>query len=242
MTDNPRNIIGGNNPPPDPIAELAAIVDNAVHFLDGAKVDNKPLADKIGKLVDLLREGIKTCDAEYDKETAPIKAARKIVDDKYTPVLKKADLALKSAKEALKPWLIAEKKRLELEAKAAQVRADEAAFDAAHERAGAADDDLGAQLRASDAVDEAIKADHIATGAAKKRANIQTDNRALGLRTAWRAEMLQDEENTPAALDWAMCAHYDMMVEFVTQLANKAVRSGFRSIPGFRVYEDTTVA
>ncbi len=83
-------------------------------------------------------------------------------------------------------------------------------------------------------VKEAKQAEAEAKTAEKQRAHAKGEGRATGLRTIPRAVMVTPKE----AAAWVWLDHNDELMAFIQNLADKAVRSGSRQIPGFEVIEE----
>jgi hypothetical protein len=82
-------------------------------------------------------------------------------------------------------------------------------------------------------VQEAKRAEAEAKRAESAKAHAKGEGRATGLRSVWRASM-SDEK---AAAGWMWTDHRAELMAFVQEYADKAVRSGKRTIPGFEILE-----
>lgn len=239
IEDNPRAVIGANNPPePTPFdaaeASIMSLFDEAKHWLDGNGVNSEADALGVSKLLDMIRKAEKSAEEARKTEKKPFDDAAKEVQEKYKPLLTRASLAADAAKAALKPWL--EKLEAEKRAKseAARIEADEKAR-LAQEAIRAADvTDLAARDVAETMLRDAKKAEATATRAENDKAHAKGGARAVTLRTTYRPVMADARE--AARHYWV--ARREETEAFFLGLAEKDVRSGVRAIPGFTVIEE----
>lgn len=236
--ENPRAVIGGNNPPPSPFETAEAAVERiygeAVLWMDGATVDNADLADGINGLIVELGKAKKLADETRKIEKKPHDDASKAVQALYMPLIEKCDLAVAACKKALEPWLKKLADEIEAEAKVAREEA-EAKRLAAEAAIRARDTTNLAETAAAEAlVKAAKKADAIANKAERTTATAGgAMGRATGLRTTY----------TPVMTDPVLAArHYwaaerQEMLDTLQRLADADVRGGKRTIPGFDVTE-----
>lgn len=238
--DNPRAVVGHNNPPPPTPWEAAQeriddLYTEAQGFLDGAPVDNKGLADAVSNLQRLLQTARGAADDARRVENEPFDTGKAEVQARYNPLLKKADNAIEACKKAQEPWL--KKQKAELEAAAAEARrvAQEKAR-LAQEAIRAVDrSNLMARAAAEDLLRDAKVAAIAATKAEKTTAKTGgAFGRAVGLRSVWIATMT----NRRAALKHYCQIRPDQVTEFLQTMADNDVRAGQRSIPGFGIAED----
>jgi len=230
---------GHNNPPQPTPYELSAqeITDlyaEAKLWLDGEKVTTQEQADALNTLADRIRKAGKLADDRRVEEAKPFDYGKKEVQARYKPIIEQADKAVDAVKAALKPYLLElerqqqEKARIAREeaeaARAAAMKAMQERDAANLEQAEAAE----ALVRASKQADlDAIKADNA-------KAHAKGEGRAAHLRTVWRAKMTDPHK----AAAWVWKERNAELVAFVQDLADKAVRSGVRSIPGFEIIDE----
>lgn len=248
-TDTPT--IGHNGPPePTPFeaAEKAVndICDEARMWCDGAPVENDEHADGVGNLIAKIREAHKQAEDAREAELAPLTAQVAAIRSKYSPLIAdnksqkgKTVIALAACKAALEKWLVA--KDAAAKAEARRIR----------EEADAKQREAEAALRASDAANiaereaaEVLLADAKKADLAANRAARQTVvaggafGRSVRLTTRHEATMTGPAE----AARWAWKTHREAMQEFIATLAERDIRSGVRSIPGFAIEEKQVAA
>jgi len=231
----------GDNNPPDPFAGFEAhindLFDEAKNFLDGEGVNTQGQADAVGQLLDQLRTAAKDADKARVEEKKPHDDAAKAVQAKWKPLLDKADLAVTTCKKALAPYLQKVEEEKRKAAEAARLEAEEKARLAQAAAGLAAKDDLAAQEEADRLIREAKKAETAANKAAGDGAKVKGGARAVSLRTSYRPEL----ENAREALLHYVKTRPDDIKALLVQLAERDIREGKRTIPGFRVIEEQTV-
>lgn len=237
---NPRAIIGGNNPPePTPFelvtAEINDLFDEARNFADGQPIDSEALHDAITELYDRLHDAGKRADALRVEEKKPHDDAVKAIQSKWNPFIqeKKGKVAL--GKSALGELLAAWRKKKADEAAAEARRlADIAAAEAEAARAAlqASSGNLEARVIAEQQVDNAK-----AWEKAAKRAD-KAATTGLGLRTVWHGTV----EDWEAAMNWAYDRDAGRFRELVQGMVDEAVRMGTRTVPGVRVWDEKRAA
>ena len=242
-SDDNRLSIGGNNPPPPTAYEIAreeieGLYGEAAHWLDGAKVVDQATADGLAKLIKLIRDAKAGADDARKVENVPFDTGKAEVQARYNPLLKKADLALATCKDALAPWLGAIDRAQREAAEEARRLAAEKAL-AAQQALQAADSaNLAERAKAEALVQDAKRADAQANKIEKATATAASGGRAIGLRTTYH----------PALTDMTAAARHYWSVErrafeeFLIGLAEKDCRAGRREIPGFTVTEKKTAA
>ena len=232
--------IGGNNPPTDPFwlvkSEVDDLYQEAKNWLDGEKVSDPRTAEAIATLLNMLRDAGKKADEEFTKEKAPHLAAGRVVDDKWRPIKTMVKTATDACKKALGAWQAKVDEAQRAHAEAARKLAEETRL-AAEEAARKAQE--SADLKAAE---EAIAAAELARQAeigaqSAENATPKVKNRAgkaIGLRTYYIPTL-----NDPVlAIRHFWPAHRDEFSEVLTRLANEAIRSGVREIPGFTITEE----
>lgn len=232
-TENPRAVIGGNQPP-DPFItikqEIDDLFDEAKNFCDGEPISTPEMADAITKLHDDLHEAGKRAEEMRVAEKKPLDEAVAAVQAKWNPLVqpKKGRVALgkDACASLLTPWRTKLAREKEEAARKAREEAAEAAR-VAQEAMQASRGNLEARV---DAEELAAHAKDVERGA--KRAERQATT-GLGLRTTWVATLI----DAGAGLDWAYDKSPERFTELVQQIANEAVRAGIRTVPGFEVTE-----
>lgn len=234
----------GDNNPPEPIntayeaikLDIDDLFETAQGFLDGDPIANQETADLVNKLIDDARKARAAAEAQRKLEAKPFDDGKAAVQALWTPLTdeKKGRCALiiDTAKRALTPWLnkleeekreIARKAREEADAKAAEARA-----------ALQASIDLEARERAEALLEEAKKAEKVATKAENSKAHAKGgEGRATGLTSVWHTTLTDPVE----ALKHYRATQPNELKEFLLSLAEKDVYRGARQIPGFEIIE-----
>jgi hypothetical protein len=248
---NPRAEIGNNQPPadpppppqPEPVDAFAGfkvhidgLFDEASNFLDGADIENEGQAEAVSTLLGLIRKASGDADKARGAEKKPHDDAGKAVQEKWKPLLGRADMAVDACKKALLPWLT---KQEAIKTAAAVAARQEAAAKAEAAQAAiraANQTDLAAREAAEVLVKDAKRADAAANRAEKDRPAVASAGagRAATLRSYWTAEM----KDARKALTHYVATNPDAVKAFLQGLADVDVRNGKRSLPGFEVVED----
>lgn len=260
--DNPRAVIGANNPPEEvkepaaPKAGWAAVkihmddlLTEAANWADGVAITTPEQAEAVGRLKQDLQTAASDADASRVIEKKPFDDAAAEVQDRYNAYIaplknkkpgsvSKAVLALNNL---LTPWLTKlddERRAREAEAsKAAALAAAEAL--AAHTEAKASTD-LTVIDSAEDKLAEAEALIRQAKGISSEKVHVQGSVRAVGLRSYWVAEM--NEGGGGDAIRHYLKTKPERIKALIQQLAEEDVRGGARAIPGFTVREDRRAA
>lgn len=232
LDTNPREVIGGNSPPAylQVFEEIDDLYQTAKDFADGEPIADEAMHDTISKIRDQIHEAGKRADELRVEEKKPHDDAAKAVQDKYKPVL----LKVTQAKAALGDLLAAWRKRVADEkAEAARLAREEAdrKAAAAQEAMRASSGNLEAREKAEELLQEAKARDRHA------RRTDKAATTGLGLRTAWKAELVDEA----AALDHYYPLYREAFLDLVRGYAAADARGGLRAIPGFRVYEERVV-
>lgn len=233
MTENPRAVVGGNNPPePTPFEAAAEKVDlimmEASHLLDGTAVDSQDGADYADRVLDDLRAVSKTVESAHKVEKEPHLLAGREVDERYRPLREQVKRAIEGCRAALAPWRQKQERIKQEEAAKAAAEAD-AKRRAAEEALRASKvNDLAEREAAEALMKDAKKAE-----AAAKRAD-KAATAGLGLRTEYRAVLIDGA---------AAGRHYwltrpDEFRDLMQRLADADVRNGRREIPGFEIHQE----
>lgn len=237
-----RRGLGHNCPPPSTPFEaiqtdIMDLWDTAMPFLDGKAVASQADADWLGKLRDMALKAHKAADEARKVEKAPFDAGAAEVQARYYPLLVKTKQIQDACKTAAAPWLNALEDEQRAVKEAARIEAErlaeKARQDAIAARALEAPS-LEAQAKADASLEAAEAAQKVSTKAERMKAQAKGGERAMGLRSVWRAELV----NPKAAL-----AHYCItrradVLALLVEVASRDVRAGVREIPGFTVIED----
>lgn len=241
--------IGHNKPPELTPFEMdqQAITDlfeEAKLWLDGEKVETQQQADAINVLKDKIKKAETAADENRKALQKPHKEKVDELQDQYNTLIGSnksikglSVKAVEACNEALKPFLLALKAKQDEEARLARIEADkrrEEALEAMRQRDAA---NLEQTDQAEKLVRDAKDAEVAAKIAEKAKAHAKGGARATGLRSVYRAEMT----DLKAAAAWVWKEKNPDLEAFVQDLADKAVRSGAREIPGFKINEEFVV-
>lgn len=193
MPDNPRAVIGGNNPP-DPLdainAAHEAVISEAPNWLDGAPVETEAQMQAVDDLRKAARAWRMDLEAGQKSESAPLHDAWQAALARWKPTINDAqriEKGLVAAVDGFKRKLAEQKAEAERKARAEAEAARRAAERAAR---AAAESDLEAQREAARLMVEAA-----AATAAAKAASTDT---VKGMRTVTRYEVTDER----ALLHW----------------------------------------
>jgi hypothetical protein len=228
--------IGHNQPEPFELVSesINDLLLEAENFLDGSPIENEEQENAVASILTRLRREAKGADEMRAAERKPHDDAAKQVQAKWKPLLTKAELAINCAKNALGAYL----QRKEAEQRAiAAAAAEEARQQAERAREAAAqanpDDFAGAaavRILQENAADAAKKADRLD----KVRAQATGGERAVGLRSTYRAEIT----DALAFGKWAWTHRQSEYLQFLGEIAARESRHGPKGIPGLTVHED----
>lgn len=224
------------NAPADPATLFKEEIDDllleARNYLDGEPIANEDQANAVSSLLNRLRRVAKDADAARAEEKKPHDLAAKAVQARWKPIIDQAELAASTAKQALAPWLRAVEEKQRAEAEAARREADRLAAIAAEVRAKA-DGNLEATEDAERLLKAAMAAQKDAAKADKAKAHATGGERAVGLRSVW-TPILTDP---CAALRYYRERQPEELKSWLVEQAERDVRAGARSIPGFAIGE-----
>jgi hypothetical protein len=242
----------GHNQPPEATPfetvrdEIDALYAEAKGFLDGEPITTQPMADAVGKLLNLIRAAEKRADEHRKAEVKPLDDAKSEIQARYNALIGqtksvtgKTVLAAEACKQALKPFLMAqEQQRQEAEAKARAEAARLAAEAQAQLDASRQSADLSAREDAETAIQQAKQAEADANRIGKDTARAKGDGqRAVSLRPNYRAEVT----DAKAFAAWAWVTRRDELTAWLGVLAQKEVDASKRDLPGVTVHEERSV-
>ena len=245
--ENPRAVIG-NNAPPEPMTAFEAVKINitdlyeeAVQWLDGTPVETQAQAGAINTLKDRIKKAKAAAEEQYEIEVRPHQDTVKEIQARYNELIGKnksvTGLTVKAEEacnNALRPYLIELDRKQQEAARIAREEADRKQREAMEAMRARDAANLAEREEAERLVREAKAAEAAASAAEKARAHARGDGRATGLRTVYRAVMMNRKESAA----WVWLDHNEELMTFIQDIADKAVRSGRRSIPGFDVIEE----
>jgi len=230
--------IGHNIPPPSPYEAIKAEIEDlfleATNWADGEPIASAEQADAVTRLLESIADAMKRADAARKEEKRPLDEAAAEIQDRYNALIGKttrltgrAVMAKEALQAVLTPWRTkveadkrAEAKRLADEAEAARVAATEAIR--------ASRGNLEEREQAEELYQAAQKVERVARRA-DKDATTKT-----GLRSVWTATLVDEAE----AMDFAYGRAPERFQDLTQQIADEAVRSGLRTVPGFNVVEE----
>jgi hypothetical protein len=236
---NQRAVIGANFPPPDSPFEDASrrvndVYEEAASWLNGERVQDQETANGIANLIALIGKAWDVAETARKAEKKPFDDGANAVQDKYLPLLKRAELAKQACKKALQPWLQKLADEIEAKARAARDEADRKRREAEAAIRKAAPENLTERAAAEALIVGAKHAETVARKAETTTAKAGgTFGRATGLRSVY-TPVLTDARKAMTAY-WA--TNKDEILQFVESLAQRDVRNGKREIPGFRIDE-----
>jgi len=216
LSDNPRAVIGANNPP-DPIdtalAPHADTLDEAANWLDGTPVETEAQMNSVDALIKAMKAARKDVDTARDACTKPLNDAWKAEIARWKPTQDDLDLQVKglvSRVDGFKRKLAAEKEA----ARQAAWAASEAARREAEAKIAAADaGNIEDQREAKAAMD--------AADLARAQAAVAQKDTVKGLRSHDMHEILDYR----AAINWIAVNDKPAMKEFIDgYVKNNATR------------------
>lgn len=218
--------IGHNNPPAVEAFSMALddVYVEAKNWLDGAPCENQAQADAIGLILSTARRIRRDADAARAEEKRPHDDAGKAVQEKWRPLLQRADNIHAAAQKPLTAFLAAEADRQREEAarqREEALRLQQEAAQAAREAEGnlTALEDAQALQKAADAATKSARR------AEKVRPQASGDGRAVGLRSQQVAEVTDRR----ALLEHVMRHDPDALTAWLSEYARKALPS---QLPG----------
>ena len=226
-----RHGIGANNPPMDIFQTIDALYTEAQAWLDGAAIETDAQAEELGKLMVMLSDAGKVCEAERKEKVAPLDEAREEIQALYKPPLDNVDRALKAAKVARDVWLKKQQAIIDEKARIAREEADRARREAL-EAIQSSRGDLAAREDAEAIVEAAKKAEHKAIALAKATPKAVGGRKTVS--KTWQAEIVNSAQ--AAAWCWTHCK--PDMESAIAVIVRAAVKAGRRDIPGVNITEE----
>ncbi|QND42995.1 hypothetical protein HB770_21070 [Rhizobium leguminosarum bv. viciae] len=247
LSENPRAVIGANNPPPEMTPfdavkiNITDLYDEARLWLDGTPVETQEQADALNTLKARIKDAIRAAETQRVIEGTPHKQAIDEIQARYNELIGNnksvTGIALKAEEacnKALKPYLLELDRQQQEAARIAREEAERKqreAMEAMRQRDAA---NLQQREDAERLVQEAKQADAAASQAEKAKAHAKGEGRATGLRTVYRAVMVDRQ----LAAKWVWLDRNEELMAWIQDQADKAVRGGVRSIAGFEVIEE----
>lgn len=229
----------GDNQPTNAYDALKAHIDDLYHeaanFLDGKPIENDAQADAVSRILDDARKARAAAEAQRKIEAEPFDKGKAEVQAKWTPLTddKKGRCALiaETCKKALAPFLQKKEDARLAAVEAARQEAERQAAAASKARAAAATDDLAGQETARILQENAVAAQKAADRLDKSKTQVRGGERANSLRERWVATLV----DPVAALKHYRVSQPGALKEWLLEQAEKDVRAGARTIPGFEI-------
>lgn len=239
MTDATPTLGHNGATPFDIISErVEALYLEAKNWADGEPIASQEQHDAVERLHDMLHEAGKDADAARVEEKKPLDEQVAEIQRRWNTLIgntKSQKGRVVVAKEALQavltPWRQArERERIEA-ARIAREEAERLAQEA-QQAMRASSGNLEAREEAEVIYQEARQAERFANRVGRAAVT------GTGLRSVWHADLVDAE----VALDWAYGREPARFMALVQQMADEAVRTGTRAVPGFDVSEERRAA
>lgn len=232
---------GGPSPFEESQTEIQDLYDEAKQYLDGEKVETQAIADLINTLKDKIKKASKKAEENRKVEIKPHQEAADEVQARYNTLIGKnksvTGLAVKAEEAcnaALRPYLLELDRQQREKAELARQEADKLRLEAMEAMRHRDAANLEQREAAEKLLADAKAAEEAANKADNAKAHAKVEGRATGLRTVWKAVMKDQRE----AAAWVWSERREELMQFVQEQADKAVRSGVRSIKGFDVIDE----
>jgi len=242
--------MGHNNPPePTPFdeseQEINDLYEEAKHWLDGDPVATQAQCDAIQKLLRNIQSAEKLADERRVEEVRPHKEAQEEIQARYNPLIGKTTkitgktkLAVEACKKAMQPYLEKLDREKREAAEAARQEAERKREEALAAFRASNVENLAEREEAERLLQGAQRAETAASRAEKDRAQAKGAGRAASLRTYQVAEVT--DMRAFARFVWT--DHFDLLDEFLRDVAQKMVGAGSRNLPGVDLREERRVA
>jgi hypothetical protein len=228
----------GHNAPPEPFQLFAESIEDllieAGNYLDGKEIETEEQEAAVASILTRLRREANGADDQRKAEKKPHDDAAKEVQAKWTPLLRKADLGVECAKNALSAFL---RKKEAAQRAAAQAAIEEARRQASAAAQAALDvraDDLAGRTTVQVLQENAADAQKRADRLSKAKVQAKGGERAVSLRTAYRAEIT----DATAFARWMWANRNAELLTFLEEVAQRECRNGPKGIPGIIVHEE----
>ena len=223
--------IGHNLPPKSIFDTINDLHIEATAWCDGTAIETDEQALELGRLLDMLAEARKACEAERKEKAKPFDDGKNAVQAEYVPFIKKAELAIDAAKAARDRYLRQKQAAIDEAARKAREEA-EALKRAADDEIRRTRGDLEAREAAERKLEEAKAAEYKAIALAKTTPPNIGGRKTVSKR--YEAVMV----NATEAANFCWKYHRAEMEAFILDLGRRDVKAGVRSIPGFKIVED----
>lgn len=221
--------------------DIKDLFEEAAQWLDGTKVETQEDADAINTLKDRIKKATKAADDQYDIEVKPHQATVKEIQTRYNALTGNnksvKGLAVKAEEAcnaALEPYLLKLEAEQKEKARLARIEADRLqaiALEAMRSRDAA---NLAESEAAEKLLNDAKAAEKVAGKAESARPQAKGEGRATGLRTK-KVPVMVDKQ---IAAKWVWLDCNEELIIWIQEQAEKAVRAGKLTIPGFEIREE----
>lgn len=223
----------GHNLPPKSIFDtINDLHTEAMAWCDGTAIETDDQALALGRLLNMLADAHKTCEAERKEKVRPFDDGKKAVQAEYVPFIKKAELAIDAAKAVRDRYLRQKQAAIDEAARKAREEA-EALKRAADEEIRRTRGNLEEREAAERKLEEAKQAEYKARAMAKQAPPNIGGRKTVSKR--WETTI----SDPVAAANYCWQNHKDEMLELVLTLGKRDVNAGKREIPGFNIVEAT---
>lgn len=221
----------GHNLPPKPIFEtIDDLHTEATAWCDGTAIETDEQALELGKLLKMLDDAHKTCEAERKEKAKPFDEGKKAVQAKYSPFIKKAELAIDAAKAVRDRYLRQKQAAIDEAARKAREEA-EALKRAADDEIRRTRGNLEEREAAERKLEEAKAAEYKAIAMAKATPPNIGGRKSVSKK--WETTI----SDPVAAANYCWQNHKEEMLALVLTLGKRDVTAGKREIPGFNIVE-----
>jgi hypothetical protein len=259
--DNPRAVIGDNNPPVETPAaapeatweaikvHLDDLLTEAANWADGIAIENDDQSAAVATLQRSLQDAVTLADKARVAEKKPLDDLIEEIQNRYNAYIAplknrapgSASKAIAALQNLLTAWLTKkddERRQREREAAAAAAKAAAEALTAKAEAKETTD--LEVMDRAEDKLAEAEQLIRQAKGVASEKVQARGEGRAIGLRSYWSAEITDQK----AAILHYMKTRPEAFIQLTQQLASEDARNEATrcTIPGVQFIEELRAA
>lgn len=259
QADNPRAIMGGNNPPAPTVLEKGrAAFKKHDEIADGLYTEGKNWLDKpveteeeaaaVAQLVNLARKAKTAADNERAEIVKPLDADKKAIQDLFNTLIGDTKTSGKGklirlievASGALAPYLREKERQQQEAARLAREEADRIRREAEEAARAANQYDLQAKEDAEAKIQEAARAEKDAKAAERAKPQATGGGRAIGLRKVSTVEVV--DFTAFAKHVWAN--HPAEMKEALSQIAkvlHNRDKHAAAAMPGLKVEEKDAI-
>lgn len=222
--------IGHNQPPKSIFETIDELHVEASAWCDGAAIETDEQALGLGRLLDMLAEAHKACEAERKEKAAPFDEGKKAVQAEYVPFIDKAKRAIDAAKAVRDRYL--RRRQAAIDEAARKAREEyEALKLAADEEIRRTRGNLEEREAAERQLEEAKAAEY------KARAMAKVAPPTIGGRKTVSKKWETTISDPVAAANYCWGSHKAEMLELVLTLGKRDASAGKREIPGFNIVE-----